>query len=118
MIMAASSDDINTQNEKGGIFECGMCGLREAYHYYGRQPPFHRAVTFMEECYLAKDPFHSGGGGSFLLLGSECVSCSQVVCQANSCSVFYAHRFCLKCAAANIMEFPSEMQQRINKNLK
>lgn len=107
--------DVNTKEEKGGTFLCESCGLRETYHYYGRRPPFHRGVTFLEDCYLKRDPFQSQPTGSFLLLGSSCTACGRVVCQAASCSLFYTTRFCGACAEDNLKEFPTEMQQRITK---
>lgn len=110
------SDECNVNNkEKGGTFLCETCGLRETYHYYGRRPPYHRGVTFQEDCYLMRDPFQNQPTGSFLLLGSSCTACKRVVCQAASCSIFYTTRFCVACAKANLKEFPMEMQQRINK---
>ncbi|MPC84466.1 Cysteine-rich DPF motif domain-containing protein 1 [Portunus trituberculatus] len=112
--MANECSEFNTKNEKGGTFLCENCGLRETYHYYGQQPPFHRGVTFLEDCYFIRDPFQSQANCS-LLLGSECTSCSKVVCQAASCSLYYSARYCVTCAEANQKEFPREMQQRISK---
>lgn len=111
----AMASDINMKNEKGGTFLCEMCGLTESYNYYGCKPPFHKDITFLENCYIMKDPFQSAGTKSFLLLGSECVACKRVVCQASSCSIFYTKRFCLDCARTCIEEFPPEMQKRIGK---
>ncbi|KAK8749142.1 hypothetical protein OTU49_015697 [Cherax quadricarinatus] len=115
--MAYVTEDMNSKNEKGGTFLCEACGLTETYHYYGCKPPFHKGVTFLENCYVLRDPFQNGSGGSFLLLGGECTSCSRVVCQDTSCSLFYTKRFCLNCANANIEEFPPEIHQRIKKDL-
>lgn len=111
----ATASDINMKNEKGGTFLCEVCGLTESYNYYGCKPPFHKDITFLENCYMMKDPFQSAGTKSFLLLGSECVACKRVVCQASSCSIFYTKRFCLDCARSSIEEFPPEMQKRIGK---
>lgn len=108
-------NDVNTKEERGGTFLCESCNLRETYHYYGRRPSFHRGVTFQEDSYLMRDPFQSQATGSFLLLGSSCIVCDKVVCQAASCSIFYTARFCVACAKANLKEFPTEIQQRITK---
>lgn len=117
MNMAAITSGVNSKEEKGGTFLCQACGLVETYQYYGRKPPFHKGVTFLEDCYLLRDPFQSDSGGSFLLLGAECTACGRVVCQATTCSIFYTKRFCLNCATATIEEFPTEMHQRIKKGL-
>lgn len=115
--METKTSSVNSKDEKGGTFHCQGCGLTETYHYYGRKPPFHKGVTFLEDCYLLRDPFQSDSGGSFLLLGAECTACSRVVCQATTCSIFYTKRFCVNCANATIEEFPPEMHQRIRKGL-
>ena len=112
--MADECSEVNTKNEKGGTFLCEICDLRETYTYYGQRPPFHRGVTYQEDCYFMRDPFQNQATSS-LLLGSTCTACSQVVCQAASCSLYYTARFCVPCAKANLKDFPREMQQRINK---
>lgn len=111
------NSDVTSKNERGGTFTCGVCGLTELYHYYGRKPPFHKGVTFLEDCYLLQDPFRSETAGSFLLLGAECSACSTVVCQAATCSIFYTKRFCIPCASASMQEFPTEVQTRIKKGI-
>ncbi|KAG2429998.1 hypothetical protein HYH02_013826 [Chlamydomonas schloesseri] len=61
-------------------------------------------VAFLEQGWLAVDPFSVKARP--LMLGSPCSLCQRPVCVADSCSVFYAKRFCLHCARANAAAFP------------
>lgn len=105
----------NKEKTIGGVFECSMCDLRETYHYFGKNPPFVKQISFHDDAYIMKDPFKSQGELSFLFLGADCVACSKPVCQ--TCSIFYTKRFCLKCAKANIEEFPEGVQKIISKGV-
>jgi len=111
----ASNEKTEKKSQSGGTFVCSVCHLSEHYHYKGRNPPFVREISFLEDCYVSKDSFAPQGEGLFLLLGSECTVCGRTVCQANTCSVFYSKRFCLPCAVRTITAFPPEMQQKIAK---
>ncbi|XP_023220214.1 cysteine-rich DPF motif domain-containing protein 1-like isoform X2 [Centruroides sculpturatus] len=97
------------------IFTCFLCGMNEKYHYYGRSSPFVRSISFTEDAYIAKDPFAPKGHKLFLLLGSHCSVCNNVVCQSKNCSIFYIQRFCVKCAKQHISRFPSQIQKDISK---
>lgn len=111
--MDPENNDINMKNEKGGLFLCESCGLREPYHYYGQKPKFQKGVTFLEGSYLMKDPFQEPGKQSFLFLGAECLACKRTVCQSEECSIFYTKRFCIDCAKSSIDEMPKEMKKKI-----
>ncbi|KAF4518606.1 hypothetical protein B566_EDAN009855 [Ephemera danica] len=72
--------------EPGGTFCCHKCSFEENYHYKGLKPPFCKGVKFLEESYVAKDPFSPPGERSFLLLGSDCSMCGNQICQDSTCS--------------------------------
>ncbi|XP_076362599.1 cysteine-rich DPF motif domain-containing protein 1 isoform X2 [Tachypleus tridentatus] len=63
---------------------------------------------FLEDVYIAKDPFSPTGEGIFLFLGGHCSLCKNVVCQAEECSIFFSKRFCLSCAEDNSSQFLPE----------
>ena len=51
---------------------------------------------FLEDCYLLPDP--NAVRVHPLNLGSHCSLCDHVVCVGEACSIFYAKRFCARCA--------------------
>lgn len=97
------------------IFQCYLCNLKENYDYFGRRPPFCKAVTFVEDSYIMKDPFSSSrdNNENFLLLGGKCALCSKSVCQ--ECSVFFTRRICSACCQQNINVLPEELTKKMNK---
>ncbi|KAM9313380.1 cysteine-rich DPF motif domain-containing protein 1 [Gastrophryne carolinensis] len=97
-----------------GLFECQLCKLAVPYTYFGRKPPSTQSIILLEECYVMVDPF-TPDKDKFLVLGSPCSLCKQVVCVGNECSLFYSKRFCLPCITKNKSEFPPEIQQDLEK---
>jgi hypothetical protein len=98
-------------------FSCGLCGLSEKCHYLGKRPMFVKGlVEFKEDSYVLVDPFtprETRLANSFLLLGGLCAHCGKEVCL--ECSLFYARRYCNKCAEFYMSEFPKETQGKIAK---
>ncbi|XP_011306550.1 cysteine-rich DPF motif domain-containing protein 1, partial [Fopius arisanus] len=94
----------------GGKFKCFRCSLEERFDYKGTKPPFSRAIVYLEECYIMKDPFTPPNKGQVLVLGGDCSICGQSVCL--SCSIFYAKRFCKECANNND-NLPKQLQSKI-----
>jgi hypothetical protein len=94
-------------------FTCSQCGFREGYHYKGTNPPFKRTVLLKEDSYVMKDPFAPRGDGLFVVLGSDCCSCAQPVCQDSACGVFYKRRYCLPCFNAGQGSFPADLVARV-----
>nr|CAD7433507.1 unnamed protein product [Timema monikensis] len=101
---------------EGGEFVCSTCGLTEHYTYKGKQPPFCKKISFIDDSYIMKDPFSPPNKNQFLLLGSDCHLCNKQVCQSQNCSLFYSKRFCQTCAADNIGYFPVQIQQKLKKH--
>ncbi|CAG2057684.1 unnamed protein product, partial [Timema podura] len=54
---------------EGGEFVCSTCGLTEHYTYKGKQPPFCKKISFIDDSYVMKDPFSPPNKNQFLLLG-------------------------------------------------
>jgi hypothetical protein len=96
-------------------FVCSLCNLTEKYDYFGRKPPFCKAVVFVDDSYVMRDPFSSSrdNNANFLLLGSNCAVCSKPVCQ--ECSLFFTRRICSICSKEKINLLPEELRKRINK---
>ncbi|PNG83040.1 Cysteine-rich DPF motif domain-containing protein 1, partial [Tetrabaena socialis] len=55
---------------------------------------------FLEQGWLAVDPFAVQPHP--LLLGSPCSACARPVCTADTCSLFYAKRFCAEPRRASL----------------
>ncbi|XP_063301127.1 cysteine-rich DPF motif domain-containing protein 1 isoform X1 [Pelobates fuscus] len=106
--------ELDESHQPKGIFECQLCKLSLPYSYFGQKPPHAHSVVLLEESYIAKDPF-SPDKEKFLILGSHCYLCKQVVCVGTECSLFYSKRFCLPCFIKNKGEFPKEIQQDFDK---
>ncbi|ELR11555.1 uncharacterized protein ACA1_257550 [Acanthamoeba castellanii str. Neff] len=72
-------------------------------------------LRFLEEAYVMRDPFPSPQQHqqqqAALFLGAKCSQCGDDVCQGKQCSLFYAKRFCMTCAAAHKPHFPPEIQK-------
>ncbi|XP_072598431.1 cysteine-rich DPF motif domain-containing protein 1 isoform X1 [Vulpes vulpes] len=62
-----------------GVFKCQLCALTAPYSYVGQKPPDTHSVVLLEESYIMKDPF-TPDKDRFLVLGSRCSLCSQLVC--------------------------------------
>ncbi|XP_078529937.1 cysteine-rich DPF motif domain-containing protein 1 [Lissotriton helveticus] len=97
-----------------GMFECYLCKLTAPYSYFGQKPPNTRSVILLEECYVMKDPF-TPDKEKFLILGSRCSLCSDVVCVGPECSMFYSKRFCLPCIIKNRDQFPQEIHKDLDR---
>ncbi|XP_014475188.1 PREDICTED: cysteine-rich DPF motif domain-containing protein 1 [Dinoponera quadriceps] len=116
-----SEADISKRNDNaaiqhtpkaGGIFACSFCTLKEHYDYKGSKPPFARQLVYSEECYIMKDPFSLPNRGEVLVLGGDCSTCGHAVCL--SCGIFYAKRFCPKCAFGIMRNLPIQLHGKIN----
>ncbi|XP_006127823.1 cysteine-rich DPF motif domain-containing protein 1 isoform X1 [Pelodiscus sinensis] len=106
--------DSHKEAQPKGVFECQLCGLTAPYSYYGQKPPYTHSVVLLEECYVMKDPF-TPDKDKFLILGSQCSLCNRRVCVGTECSLFYSKRFCLPCVNENLLEFPLEIRQDLDK---
>uniref|UniRef100_A0A8C5PGE2 Cysteine-rich DPF motif domain-containing protein 1 n=1 Tax=Leptobrachium leishanense TaxID=445787 RepID=A0A8C5PGE2_9ANUR len=106
--------ELDETHQPKGAFECHLCKLRLPYSYFGQKPPSAPSVVLLEECYITKDPF-SPDKEKFLILGSRCDLCHQVVCVGTDCSLFYSKRFCLPCVLQHKSDFPLEIQQDVDK---
>ncbi|KAL6753877.1 cysteine-rich domain-containing protein [Haematococcus lacustris] len=98
----------------GPVFTCSVCGFSAPYQRHGRtldEPSDTRkqgyCTVLLEECFLVADP--SASSRRPLVLGSLCSACSKPVCPGETCSLFYAHRFCAPCAAAAAPAFPPQV---------
>lgn len=97
--------------------------MTESVDYFGKVPPFTKNIEFLEDSYVMRDPFSpppsKHGSRSFteyfIVLGTHCVLCRNVVCR--DCSLFYKSTFCFPCAESRIKEFPLEIQSKIRKEL-
>mmetsp|Transcript_31967 Transcript_31967/g.76410 ORF Transcript_31967/g.76410 Transcript_31967/m.76410 type:complete len:113 (-) Transcript_31967:55-393(-) len=98
-------------SQKPRIFTCGMCQITIPYVYYGRQPKSAPQVVFLEEAFIAQDPFATEPRP--LCLGSKCAICQRPVCV--SCSIFYTKRFCGDCGLQHKESFPPELHSVLGK---
>ncbi|XP_035717353.1 putative transferase CAF17 homolog, mitochondrial [Vespa mandarinia] len=92
------------------IFSCSFCTLQEYFDFKGSKPPFARHITYLEECYVMKDPFDLTAK-DVLVIGGDCNICKKAVCLG--CSVFFTKRFCQSCAANNSDKLPSQILSKI-----
>lgn len=104
---------VNSNKNKDfiGTWKCYCCDLEEHYNYKGNKPPFAKHLSFLEDCYIMKDPFSPPGKGEILLLGGDCSVCEKSVCM--ECSFYYTKRFCKDCALKNIKNFPPKFKNKI-----
>lgn len=105
----STSQDV--KEKIGGIFTCSYCSLEEKFDYKGAKPPFARQLVYLEDCYIMKDPFSLPNKGEVLVLGADCSVCNKPVCLG--CSIFFAKRFCSKCATDNIQYLPPQLHAKI-----
>lgn len=89
---------IDNTSEAGGIFQCSLCGLKEKYTFKGQKSPFNKEISFINSCYVMKDPFTPPNKEQFLILGSDCDKCGKPVCKSSDCSVFYKATYCSVCS--------------------
>lgn len=131
----------------GGVFSCHVCQLYSKYDYYGTRPLDRHLLNkptseltseqknllannkkrenliLLEKCYVCDDPFSQLRSSNYLILGSLCSQCHQMVCVSGECSFFYYNkRFCMKCAKSLLqtdyhVEFPAELKAEIVKAL-
>lgn len=94
-------------------FNCKICGIKEVYTTKEKKPKFLQNISFSNNCYVMKDPFSPPEKKQFLVLGGDCFSCKQPVCQAPECSIFYKERFCQNCAWKKKNDFPQQLQAKI-----
>lgn len=113
--IADPHDTLAIKKDKRGKFDCSYCSLEEIYDYKGARPPFSKAICYLEDCYVMKDPFSQPNRGEVLVLGADCSVCKKPVCLG--CSVFFVHRFCPVCAIESIADFPPQLHAKI-KSLK
>ena len=116
------------------LFECYLCKTYAKCNYYGKKPmernldkktTHHQRrlneLTLKEDSYCCDNPFVERRDTNFLVLGSDCCSCKQMVCISNECSLFYYDkRFCIKCAEKCLLddkEVPQELKNDIKKML-
>ena len=106
--------DITKDKKKdlGGTWKCYVCNLEEHYDYKGNKPNFAKHLSFLEDCYIMKDPFSSPNKGEILILGADCTICKSSVCM--DCSIFYTKRFCKICALHNVQHFPDKLKNKIS----
>ncbi|XP_076469432.1 cysteine-rich DPF motif domain-containing protein 1-like [Babylonia areolata] len=112
----AAATKVEKSPEDKKQFTCSLCKFQIEYHYHGNKPPFAKALTLLEECYVMKDPFSTSGG--LITLGSTCSLCHSVVCMSPDCSLFYSKRFCLPCVVRHLEEFPAEIQEEVSRKQK
>ncbi|KAL1513609.1 hypothetical protein ABEB36_003000 [Hypothenemus hampei] len=105
----------DTLTVEAKYFECTLCGLKERYEYFGKEPPFQKSFILLEDCYVIEDPFLPPKQGHSLILGSNCNSCTKPICKDGNCSVYYNGSFCIKCAKISINKFPNAVQEKLNK---
>lgn len=113
-------EEVEVEPEKIN-FKCSGCGMSELVDYFGKTPKFVRNIEFSEDSYVMKDPFRQpptkNGTNSFteyfILLGSHCTLCQDVVCQ--DCRLFFKSTFCYPCAESEVRSFPLEVQSKIRK---
>ncbi|XP_028520877.1 cysteine-rich DPF motif domain-containing protein 1 [Apis cerana] len=70
----------NSKETITGIFKCSYCSLEERFDFKGIKAPFARQLTYLEECYIMKDPFSLPNKGEVLVLGADCNFCKKSVC--------------------------------------
>jgi len=104
------------KRDPGGTFKCAYCPLEEHFDFKGAKPPFARQIKFSEDCYIMKDPTSLPNRGEVLVLGADCAMCKKPVCLG--CSVFYAKRFCPKCATDSISNLPPQLHGKIKSLIK
>lgn len=61
---------------------------------------------YLEDSYITYDPFAVRKRP--LCLGSNCSVCGEPVCAGDTCSLFYAKRFCKPCAQRHRGAFPPQ----------
>jgi hypothetical protein len=106
------------------VFKCINCELYAKYDYYGNKPTEHYlkkskagsdTIILLENSYICDDPF-SDLKMNYLILGSNCNECKNMICLSGQCSIFYYNkRFCIKCALNNLDEFPLEIKNELKK---
>jgi len=95
-------------------FCCSLCRTTYKYENFGRLTEKKSNLHLLEDVFYMKDPF-SNKNLLPLMLGGVCSVCNQVVCMANTCSLFYTKRFCMECIQKNITHFPTEVQKEVEK---
>lgn len=100
-------------------FICSNCKL-SLKCYYGRLE-FEKA-RYEEECYYMRNPFeppniHKAQRDytidDFVVVGSKCSICEQLICVDEECSLFYKNTYCLKCVLRERHSFPIELINQI-----
>ncbi|XP_055380144.1 cysteine-rich DPF motif domain-containing protein 1 [Condylostylus longicornis] len=105
-------------------FSCYLCGMFEECHYKGKEPPFvSGSVKFREESYVIRDPFIAppplgkSKAEYFIIIGTQCVICKNLVCKGLSCSFYYNVTYCLSCLEEVMTKLPKEVQVRAKKQI-
>lgn len=130
-----SSRVASNEKQERKVFKCSMCNLLVRYDYFGTKPlERHKQLQadhstqqtttsqkkenliLLEKSYVCDDPFSELRSANYLVIGSNCNVCNQMVCVSGECSFFYfKKRFCFKCATQYLDEFPLELKAEINK---
>jgi hypothetical protein len=122
------------------LFKCHICQLQASYDYFGNRPMDRHlqpeeqknvakrrgeSVVLLEKAFVRDDPFSELKSANYLVLGSICSECQQMVCVGNECSFFYfKKRLCAKCAKPYLStqqtnsELPIQLVAEIQKNFK
>ena len=58
-------------------FTCARCAITVPYHYHGRQPKFAPQMIFLEDAFVAFDPYAAEPRP--LCVGSKCFFCEKLV---------------------------------------
>ncbi|XP_039965101.1 cysteine-rich DPF motif domain-containing protein 1 [Bactrocera tryoni] len=104
-------------------FQCTMCDMLEMVNYYGKTPPFVYGLKLLEDSFVLRDPFQSPPirwkpkAEYFVIIGSRCTVCENVVCKGAECSFYFTCTYCLACAKKHINKFPIESQAKLRKQL-
>eukprot|EP00112_Aurelia_sp_Birch-Aquarium-sp1_P014669 Seg318.26 transcript_id=Seg318.26/GoldUCD/mRNA.D3Y31 product="Cysteine-rich DPF motif domain-containing protein 1" protein_id=Seg318.26/GoldUCD/D3Y31 len=105
--------------EESRIFDCILCGFSCRYGSYGARFLSKSAGQIMlkEDAFLLEDPF-TANKQIPIVIGGICCSCKINVCVGQSCSYYYAQRYCGPCILSNLDKFPLEVQDEVKKRFK
>lgn len=101
--------------EKIVYFECTSCSLREAYEYFGHNPPWTNCYELKEDAYMIQDPFVPRKEAGFIVLGAHCRKCNATVCTDGNCSFYFGGYYCVRCAKSESGGFPKVVQEKLNR---
>lgn len=105
------------ENPEPQFFHCANCLLKEKYDYFGKNPPYTKIYKLSEKAYCIEDPFLPPKQGKFIILGAHCIKCNKSVCKDMNCSFYFAGTYCIQCAKQCSQQFPSTVQDKLNKSV-